>query len=187
MHRPVELDIVLQSQQSVATLILRQIHIERRVCQQDVVAEVSHGEAFALLMKTDPRLTSGVNVLWIKFFLTAVYATMYVRDHQRPAFHKALGVDPDWYAHEVFTKTSALSQQIFPITLDIEHPRWQRNLVRLHHANVQIAEAKERGGLGGKLSQMAGSAKAALAFVSLYTIPARKHTVPASTRLEPVY
>ncbi|SDJ29215.1 magnesium-protoporphyrin IX monomethyl ester (oxidative) cyclase [Lutimaribacter saemankumensis] len=149
--------------------------------------EFSHGEAFALLMKTDPKLTSGVNVLWIKFFLTAVYATMYVRDHQRPAFHKALGVDPDWYAHEVFTKTSALSQQIFPITLDIEHPRWQRNLVRLHHANVQIAEAKERGGLGGKLSQMAGSAKAALAFVSLYTIPARKHTVPASTRLEPVY
>jgi magnesium-protoporphyrin IX monomethyl ester (oxidative) cyclase len=43
------------------------------------------------------------------------------------------------------------------------------------------------GGLGGKLSQFAGSAKAAWCFLSLYTIPAKKHVVPQSTRLEPVY
>ncbi len=149
--------------------------------------EFSHGEAFALLMKTDPKLTSGGNVWWIKFFLTAVYATMYIRDHQRPAFHKALGVDPDWYAHEVYTKTSKLTEQIFPITLDIEHPRWQRNLERLYKANVQIAEGTEAGGAGGFVKRMAGSAKAGLAFVSLFTIPSKKHRVPAVTRLEPSY
>ena len=81
-------------------------------------------------MKADPKLTRGINVWWIKFFLTAVYATMYIRDHQRPAFHAALGVDPDWYAHEVFTKTSKLSKQIFPITLDIDHPRWKKGLLK---------------------------------------------------------
>ena len=149
--------------------------------------EFSHGEAFALLMKTDPKLTSGINVYWIKFFLTAVYATMYVRDHQRPAFHEALGVDPDWYAHEVFTKTSELSKQIFPITLDIDHPRWQPTLERLQRANVQIAAGKKQGGLGGKLKELAGSAKAATCFASLYFIPVKKHKVPAVTRLVPSY
>ena len=149
--------------------------------------EFSHGEAFALLMKTDPKLTSGGNVWWIKFFLTAVYATMYVRDHQRPAFHKALGVDPDWYAHEVYTKTSKLSEQIFPITLDIDHPRWQRNLEWLYAANVQIAKGDARGGLSGKLQSWAGSVKAGRAFASLLLIPAKRHEVPAETRMQPAY
>ncbi|MEL6960052.1 MAG: magnesium-protoporphyrin IX monomethyl ester (oxidative) cyclase [Pseudomonadota bacterium] len=150
--------------------------------------EFSHGEAFALLMKTDPKLTqSFTNKLWIKFFLTAVYSTMYVRDHQRPVFHKALGVDPDWYAHEVFTKTSALTGQIFPLMLDIDHPRWQRNLERMQKANVQIAEGKKAGGVGGFVKRMVGSAKAATAFISLYTIPAIKHDVPENVRLEPAY
>ncbi|TFL19306.1 magnesium-protoporphyrin IX monomethyl ester (oxidative) cyclase [Jannaschia formosa] len=149
--------------------------------------EFSHGEAFALLMKTDPKLTSGVNVWWIKFFLTAVYGTMYVRDHQRPEFHKALGVDPDWYAHSVFTKTSEISRQVFPITLDIEHPRWQPTLERLNRANVDLAKAEKKTGLARLVGKATASARAAAAFVSLYTIPAIRHDVPAKTRLEPAY
>jgi len=146
--------------------------------------EFGHGEAFALLMKTDPKLTSGINVFWIKFFLTAVYATMYVRDHQRPAFHKALGVDPDWFAHSVFTKTSEISRQVFPLTLDIENPRWMKNLRALHRANVDLADAKKNGRL---FKRLIASARAGLAFVSLLTIPSIKNKVPAKTRLEPAY
>ena len=149
--------------------------------------EFSHGEAFALLMKTDPKLTSGINVYWIKFFLTAVYATMYVRDHQRPAFHAALGVDVDWYGQEVFRKTSELSKQIFPITLDIDHPRWMDNLNRLRAANVTLADAADKKGLGGLITRTGARVQAALAFVSLYTIPTKSHAVPVSTRLEPAY
>ena len=150
--------------------------------------EFSHGEAFALLMKTDPKLTqSFTNKLWIKFFLTAVYSTMYVRDHQRPAFHEALGVDTDWYGQEVFRKTSELSKQIFPMTLDIDHPRWMPNLKRLQAASVAIDRAKRTGGVAGKISQIAHTAKAGLAFLSLYTIPAKKHRVPRLTRLQPAY
>ena len=149
--------------------------------------EFGHGEAFALLMKTDPKLTSGHNVLWIKFFLTAVFSTMYVRDHQRPAFHKALGIDPDWYAKEVFDKTSAISKQVFPITLDLEHPRWQKGLVRLQRASLNVSDGKKRGGIGGTFTRVLGMAQAGAAFVSLYTIPSIRHDVPASTRMEPSY
>ena len=146
--------------------------------------EFSHGEAFALLMKTDPKLTRGHNVWWIKFFLTAVYATMYVRDHQRPAFHQALGVDTDWYAHEVFTKTSELSKQIFPITLDIDHPKWLPNLRKLQEANVDLANAEKS---GAKFAAIGARIRAAKAFAALFFIPAKRHDVPTVTRLEPCY
>lgn len=95
--------------------------------------EFRHGEAFALLMKTDPKLTdTTVNRLWIRFFLTAVYSTMWVRDHARPEFHKALGVDIDWYDQEVYRKTSEIARQIFPVELDIDHPRWKPALRRMN-------------------------------------------------------
>ncbi len=108
--------------------------------------EFSHGEAFALLMKTDPKLTTSfANKLWIKFFLTAVYSTMWVRDHARPEFHKALGVDIDWYDQEVFRKTSTIARQVFPIELDIDHPRWIPGLKRMNSAFVAMDAAKRQG------------------------------------------
>ncbi len=150
--------------------------------------EFSHGEAFALLMKTDPALTeSRVNKMWIKFFLTAVYSTMWVRDHQRPAFHEALGVDPAWYGQEVFRKTSEISKQVFPMTLDIDHPRWVPRLDAMQRANEQIAVGRKQGGIGGWAKRMLGSAKAGFAFVSLLAIPAVGNAVPDNPRLEPAY
>jgi magnesium-protoporphyrin IX monomethyl ester (oxidative) cyclase len=149
--------------------------------------EFRHGEAFAMLMKTDPKLTSGINVLWIKFFLTAVFSTMYVRDHQRPAFHEALGVDTDWYGQEVFRKTSDISKQIFPIMLDIDHPRWMPSLKRLQRASADMAAADRKTGLARLVGKASAGTRAALAFVSLYTIPAKRNSVPAVTRLQPAY
>jgi len=147
--------------------------------------EFSHGEAFALLMRTDPKLTeSFVNKLWIKFFLTAVYGTMWVRDHARPAFHDALGVDIDWYDQEVFEKTSTIARQVFPLELDIDHPRWKPTLRRLEKAFNDLDAARAKGSLFGRLT---ASARAGLAFAALYTIPSKKNEVPASVRLEPAY
>lgn len=150
--------------------------------------EFSHGEAFALIMRTDPALTNSfVNKLWIRFFLTAVYSTMYVRDHARPEFHKALGVDIEWYDQEVFRKTSTIARQVFPVEVDIDHPRWLPNLRRMRDAFCQMNAAKQRGGPAGWVSHKLGAVRALMSFAALYTIPVIKRDPPINVRLEPSY
>jgi len=150
--------------------------------------EFRHGEAFALLMKTDPKLTeSTVNKLWIRFFLVAVFSVMCVRDHARPAFHKALGLDIDWYDREVLRKTSEISRQIFPLVIDLDNPRWERGLKRLRAAMSDMDDARRRGGVGGALGKAFAGTRAALAFAGLYLIPVKPNTVPDNPRLEPSY
>ena len=149
--------------------------------------EFRHGEAFALLMRTDPKLTSGLNVLWIRFFLVAVYATMHVRDHARPAFHEALGIDIDWYDERVFRVCNEISRQVFPIELDIDNPRWKRNLKRIREAFEALDLAKKRGGFLGFLQKIPAVTKAASAFLSLYFMPVKKNIVPADPRLRPTF
>ncbi|MEL6278793.1 MAG: magnesium-protoporphyrin IX monomethyl ester (oxidative) cyclase [Pseudomonadota bacterium] len=149
--------------------------------------EFSHGEAFALLMRTDPKLTSGWNKLWIRFFLVAVFATMYVRDHARPAFHKALGVDIEWYDREVLRITSEISRQVFPIELDLDNPRWQKGLVAIERAFADMDAAQRRGGVSGFFGKMWAGARAGVAFAGLYLIPVKDNAPPMSSRLEPAY
>ncbi|MEM9812529.1 MAG: magnesium-protoporphyrin IX monomethyl ester (oxidative) cyclase [Pseudomonadota bacterium] len=149
--------------------------------------EFSHGEAFALLMRTDPKLTSGVNILWIRFFLVAVYATMFVRDHARPKFHEALGVDIEWYDQEVFRKTSTIARQIFPVELDIDHPRWLPLLRRMERIFGEADAAKARGGLAGRIGNAWAMTRAAATFAQLYLLPVKRNTPPASSRLVPAY
>ncbi|WP_280137430.1 magnesium-protoporphyrin IX monomethyl ester (oxidative) cyclase [Methylobacterium sp. Leaf87] len=149
--------------------------------------EFRHGEAFALLMRANPKLTTGVNRYWIKFFLLAVFATMYVRDHCRPAFHKALGVDPTDYDFKVFRITSEISKQTFPLTLDLESPKFKRALDRLLACSNGIADAKAQGGLMGKLKHGAWIAASAVNFARLYALPTLDNPMPAEIRLEPVW
>jgi magnesium-protoporphyrin IX monomethyl ester (oxidative) cyclase len=149
--------------------------------------EFRHGEAFALLMRANPKLISGLNVYWIKFFLLAVFATMYVRDHCRPAFHKAIGIDPSVYDLTVFRLTSEISRQTFPLTLDIDNPAFKRGLDWLCRIAQSIEEAQARGGVVGKLRKGWLTGVAAVAFARLYMIPSNANPLPADIRLAPAW
>ncbi len=149
--------------------------------------EFRHGEAFALLMRTDPKLLTGGNVWWIRFFLLSVYATMYVRDHTRPAFHKALGVDITTYDHEVFRITSEISKQVYPIVLKSDDPRFRRGLETLRLTAEAMGEAKARGGVFSGLKRAALAAKVATTLIGLYFLPVERNVPPANPRLAPAW
>jgi len=149
--------------------------------------EFRHGEAFALLLRSDPKLLEGHNKLWIRFFLLSVYATMYVRDHQRPEFHKALGVNPTDYDYRVFHICSEISKQVFPLTLDIDNPKFRAGMERMRLANEGIGRARARGGVVGFCKRMGWQARAATAFVGMYFLPVDENVVPETSRLQPAW
>ncbi len=149
--------------------------------------EFRHGEAFSLLMRSDPKLLSGFNKLWIKFFLLAVYATMYVRDHARPAFHAALGVDPTEYDYKVYRCCSEISKQVFPLVLDTDAPALRRGFDRMAAITDGMAAAKAQGGVLGGLKRAGLAAAAGATFLRLYLVPSKPNALPASARLQPAW
>lgn len=149
--------------------------------------EFSHGEAFSLIIRSDKRLMEGMNKYWIKFFLLAVFATMYVRDHMRPAFHKGLGVDIDDYDMKVFRLTSEISRQCFPLVLDLDNPALHEGFRRMERINRRVMAADAKGGLSGKIAKGFWSAAAAVNFVRMYAIPTKSNAIPATSRLQPVW
>ncbi len=149
--------------------------------------EFRHGEAFALLMRANPKVVSGLNKYWVRFFLLAVFATMYVRDHARPAFHKALDIDTADYGFRVFRITSEISKQVFPLTLDLDNPAFKSGLERLCRINTGMNAARERGGILGRIRFAGYAAMAAATFARLYLLPVKDNALPEKSRLVPAW
>lgn len=149
--------------------------------------EFRHGEAFALLMRANPHTLQGLNKLWVRFFLLAVYATMYVRDHARPEFHAALGLSPTDYDFAVFRITSKISEQVFPLTIDVDHPAFHAGLERLRRIATASDSAARQGGIMNRFKRGGLAVAGAVAFARLYCIPAKPNHPPAQVRLAPAW
>ncbi|MBC8070465.1 MAG: magnesium-protoporphyrin IX monomethyl ester (oxidative) cyclase [Deltaproteobacteria bacterium] len=148
--------------------------------------EFRHGEALALLMRGNPGLLRGaVNRAWIRFFQLAVFATMYIRDHARPEFHRALAVDPEVYGMEVFEIVSEISKQVFPVRIDIDNPKFLHGLRRLKLLAERIDAAKRGGGLWGRLRALPHQLLAGLTFVRMLLLPAKSESLPDQMRVAP--
>ncbi|MFO0037962.1 MAG: magnesium-protoporphyrin IX monomethyl ester (oxidative) cyclase, partial [Synechococcaceae cyanobacterium] len=126
--------------------------------------ENRHGDFFDALMKAQPKSVPGRRArLWCRFFLLAVFATMYVRDVARKEFYEALGLDARTYDKLVIRKTNETSARVFPVVLDVENPRFWDGLERLVNNNNALSQADDSGApaplkLIRKLPHWAGNA-----------------------------
>jgi magnesium-protoporphyrin IX monomethyl ester (oxidative) cyclase len=149
--------------------------------------EFAHGEAFALLMRANPGLLKGHNKLWIRFFLLAVYSTMYIRDHTRPALYEGFGMDITEFDYKVFDITTAISRQVFPLTLNTDDPRFRRGLTRLSDLSQRSEKWAARGGLVSRLARAGLAVQSGLTFARLYLLPVERNELPTEVRMAPAW
>jgi magnesium-protoporphyrin IX monomethyl ester (oxidative) cyclase len=149
--------------------------------------EFRHGEAFAVLMRANPETLQGINKYWIRFFLLAVFCTMYVRDHLRASFFGAMGMSVDDYDRKVIKLTSLISKQVFPIELDLESPRLWELFERMFQLTQAIDATKQIPGIGSALRRVLLKASVATTFVKMYFHPVKANALPANVRMQPVW
>ena len=68
---------------------------------------------------------------------------MYVRDVARKEFYEALGLDAREYDKYVIAKTNETSARVFPVVLNVDHPKFYDRLERIVGNNDALAKAEE--------------------------------------------
>jgi len=91
--------------------------------------ENRHGDFFDAIMKSQPSILNDWKAkLWCRFFLLAVFSTMYLNDIERSGFYEALGLDARDYDIHVIRKTNETVGRVFPLVLDVDKPEFFERL-----------------------------------------------------------
>jgi magnesium-protoporphyrin IX monomethyl ester (oxidative) cyclase len=91
--------------------------------------ENRHGDFFDAVMRAQPNTLNDWRArLWCRFFLLSVFATMYLNDIQRTGFYESLGLNTREFERTVINKTNESSGKVFPVILDVEHPKFYDRL-----------------------------------------------------------
>ena len=149
--------------------------------------EFAHGEAFALLMRANPKLLTGYNKLFIRMFLVLVYTTMYVRDHSRPKLYEAFGMDVTEFDHTVFDITTEISKQVFPMTLNTRDPKFQRGLERLLDLNIRLDGLEGAKGAGATLKRLTLQVGIGTTILRLFLLPTIPNQMPKQVAMQPAW
>ncbi|WP_288262485.1 magnesium-protoporphyrin IX monomethyl ester (oxidative) cyclase [uncultured Prochlorococcus sp.] len=107
--------------------------------------ENRHGDFFDALMKAQPSTVRGFQAkLWCRFFLLAVFATMYIRDVGRKEFYEALGLNAREYDVYVIEKTNETAARVFPVVLDVNHSSFYKRLEKIVENNKRLSEIDKK-------------------------------------------
>ena len=87
--------------------------------------ENRHADFFAAILKSQKHLLNTYeSKLWCKFFLLAVFITMYLNDSQRKDFYRKIGINVSQFDEYVIRKTNQNSGILFPIILNVNNPKF---------------------------------------------------------------
>jgi magnesium-protoporphyrin IX monomethyl ester (oxidative) cyclase len=151
--------------------------------------EFRHGEAFSLLMRSDPKLLSGATMSTgsssscSRCSPPCMCATMPV-----PPSTRRSASDIEDYDMKVFHLTSRDHQvRCFRWCSISINPAFIACVRKLKIINDQVNAAQERGGIFGKVAKAFHMGRAGLTFARLYMIPTKSNTIPVKSRLQPVW
>lgn len=106
--------------------------------------ENRHGDFFAALLKSQQQLINTSEArLWCRFFLLAVFATMYLNDQQRNEFYSTIGLDSRQFDKYVIRKTNQSASTIFPVILDIDNPLFFELMEKCSQINFELVKLEK--------------------------------------------
>jgi len=137
--------------------------------------ENRHGDFFAAILKSQkPLLNTFESRLWCKFFLLSVFATMYLNDTLRDDFYTTIGLNTKQFDKHVIRKTNQSAGTLFPVILDVDHPKFFEYMDLCDQANVNLVNIeKEEGSDFGKLfKKLPNYLNMAYGLAKIYFLPA---------------